>query len=157
MDHARRAAIAPVFYEDIELGTSMRVGSYTVGADEIVSYARKWDPLPVHVDEAAARRTIFGGLTASGSHTLAIRVLLAHSLPTREAVIAAGGWDEVMFHQPVRPGDELWLEVTWLEKRRSKSKPDRGIVTALMKLINQHGATVLSHKDTIFMRLRNPD
>ena len=100
---------------------------------------------------------MFGGLTASGSHTLAIRTLLLHQLPTREAVIAAGGWDEGRFHVPVRPGDELSLEVTWLTKRRSASKPDRGIVTALMKLLNQHHTVVLSHKDTIFMRLRNPE
>jgi len=146
-----------VFYEDIEVGHSVRVGSYLVDADDIVSYARRWDPLPVHVDEAAARRTMFGGLTASGSHTLAIRTLLLHRVPIQDGVIAAGGWDEVRFHAPVRPGDELSLEVTWLAKRRSASKPDRGIVTALMKLLNQESAVVLSHKDTIFMRLRNPE
>jgi acyl dehydratase len=146
-----------VFYEDIEVGHSVRVGSYRVDADDIVSYARRWDPLPVHVDEAAARRTMFGGLTASGSHTLAIRTLLLHRVPIQDGVIAAGGWDEVRFHAPVRPGDELSLEVTWLAKRRSASKPDRGIVTALMKLLNQESAVVLSHKDTIFMRLRNPE
>ncbi|HXD17804.1 MAG TPA: MaoC/PaaZ C-terminal domain-containing protein [Vicinamibacterales bacterium] len=146
-----------MFYEDIEVGHSVRVGSYRVDADDIVSYARRWDPLPVHVDEAAARRTMFGGLTASGSHTLAIRTLLLHRVPIQDGVIAAGGWDEVRFHAPVRPGDELSLEVTWLAKRRSASKPDRGIVTALMKLLNQESAVVLSHKDTIFMRLRNPE
>lgn len=146
-----------MFYEDIEVGHSVRVGSYLVDADDIVSYARRWDPLPVHVDEAAARRTMFGGLTASGSHTLAIRTLLLHRVPIQDGVIAAGGWDEVRFHAPVRPGDELSLEVTWLAKRRSASKPDRGIVTALMKLLNQESAVVLSHKDTIFMRLRNPE
>ena len=146
-----------MFYEDIEVGHSVRVGSYLVDADDIVSYARRLDPLPVHVDEAAARRTMFGGLTASGSHTLAIRTLLLHRVPIQDGVIAAGGWDEVRFHAPVRPGDDLWLEVTWLAKRRSASKPDRGIVTALMKLLNQESAVVLSHKDTIFMRLRNPE
>jgi acyl dehydratase len=73
-----------VFYDDIELGTTVRVGSY-----------RLWDPLPVHIDEAAARRTLFGGLTASGSHTLAIRTLLLHRVPIQDGVIAAGGWDEV--------------------------------------------------------------
>ena len=72
-------------------------------------------------------------------------------------MIATGGWDEVRFHKPVRPGDELWLEVTWVAKRRSTSKPDRGIVTASMKLLDQDGVIVLSHKNTIFMRLKNPD
>ena len=146
-----------MFYEDIVVGASERVGGYRVEADDIVSYARTWDPLPVHTDPTAAAQTPFGGLTASGSHTLAIRTLLLHRVPIHESVIAAAGWDEVRFHTPVRPGDELWLEVTWVAKRRSTSKPDRGIVTAAMKLLNQDGVVVLSHKDTIFMRLRNPD
>jgi acyl dehydratase len=146
-----------MFYEDIVVGTSTRVGSYRVEAGDIVSYARRWDPLPVHTDATAAQQTTFGGLTASGSHTLAIRTLLMHRVPIQESVIATGGWDEVRFHKPVRPGDELWLEVTWVAKRRSTSKPDRGIVTASMKLLDQDGVIVLSHKNTIFMRLRNPD
>lgn len=145
-----------MFYEDIEVGTTVRVGSYQIDADDIVTYARRWDPLPVHTDEAAASRTMFGGLTASGSHTLAIRVLLLHRVPIQEGLIGAAGWDDVRFHQPVRPGDELWLEVTWLAKRQSESKPDRGIVTALMKLLNQKDEVVLSHRGTIFMRLRKP-
>jgi len=146
--------IQRVYYDDIELGTTVRVGSYRIDAEDIVSYARRWDPLPVHVDEAAARQTIFGGLTASGSHTLAIRTLLLHRVPIQDGVIAAGGWDEVRFHKPVRPGDELWLEVTWTAKRLSASRPDRGIVTASMKLLNQDDEVVLSHRDVIFMRRR---
>lgn len=146
-----------MFFEDIEVGTTVRVGSYRMDAGEMVSYARKWDPLPVHTDEAAAKKTMFGGLTASGSHTLAIRVLLLHRVPIQEGLIGAAGWDDVRFHQPVRPGDELWLEVTWVSKRQSESKPDRGIVTAVMKLVNQHHDVVLSHRGTIFMRLRKPN
>ena len=145
-----------MFFEDIEIGTTVRVGSYRMDADEMMNYARKWDPLPVHSDEAAARQTMFGGLTASGSHTIAVRVLLLHRVPIQDGLIGAAGWDEVRFHQPVRPGDELWLEVTWADKRQSASKPDRGIVTALMKLVNQKNEIVLSHRGTIFMRLRHP-
>jgi acyl dehydratase len=145
-----------MFFEDIELGATVRVGGYHMDADEMVAYARKWDPLPVHTDDAAAKQTMFGGLTASGSHTIAVRVLLLHRVPIQDGLIGAAGWDEVRFHQPVRPGDELWLEVTWADKRQSASKPDRGIVTALMKLVNQKNEIVLSHRGTIFMRLRNP-
>ena len=145
-----------MFFEDIEVGATVRVGSYRMDADEMVNYARKWDPLPVHTDDTAARQTMFGGLTASGSHTTAVRVLLMHRVPIQEALIGAAGWDDVRFHQPVRPGDELSLEVTWADKRQSASKPDRGIVTALMKLVNQKNEVVLSQRTTIFMRLRNP-
>ena len=139
-----------MFFEDIELGTTIRVGSYRVERDDIVAFARRWDPLDIHTDEST-------GVTASGSHLMAIRTLLLHQLPTREAVIVGAGWGNVRFHVPVYSGDELWLEATWLTKRRSASKRDRGIVTASMKLVNQSGVVVVSHEDTIFMRLRNPD
>jgi acyl dehydratase len=139
-----------VFFEDIELGTTIRVGSYRVERDDIVAFARRWDPLDIHTDEST-------GVTASGSHLMAIRTLLLHQLPTREAVIVGAGWGNVRFHVPVHSGDELWLEATWLTKRRSASKRDRGIVNASMKLVNQSGVVVVSHEDTIFMRLRNPD
>ena len=143
-----------MFFEDIEVGTTIRVGSHRVVAHEIVEFARQWDPLPIHTDEMAAAQSEFGGLIASGAHTIAIRTLLHHRLPTRDATIVTGGWDEVRFHVPVRPGDELSLEVTWLAKRESTSRPDRGIVTALMKLLNQRGEVVLSNRDTIFIRRR---
>ena len=136
-----------MFFEDIELGTTIRVGSYRVERDDIVAFARRWDPLDIHTDEST-------GVTASGSHLMAIRTLLLHQLPTREAVIVGAGWGNVRFHVPVHSGDELWLEVTWVAKRPSASKPDRGVVTALMKLLNQDGDVVLSHRDVIIMRLR---
>ena len=79
-----------------------------------------------------------------------------HRVPLQEGLIGAAGWDDIRFHQPVRPGDELSLEVTWVAKRQSESKPDRGIITAFMKLVNQKDEVVLSHKGTIFMRLRQP-
>jgi len=141
-----------MFFDDIEIGTTIRVGSYRIEQDEILEFGRKWDPLPTHTDVEAATRSPFGGLIASGAHTVAIRTLLLHRLPTREAVIATGQWDEVRFHQPVRPGDELSLEVTWTGKRESASKPDRGIVNAEMKVLNQKGEVVLSQRNTIFMR-----
>ena len=143
-----------MYFEDIEVGTTMRAGSYRVDAQEILEFGRKWDPLPTHTDIEAATRSPFGGLIASGAHTVAIRTLLLHRLPTKEAVIATGQWDEVRFHQPVRPGDELSLEVTWTAKRESASKPDRGIVSAEMKMLNQKNEVVLSQRNTIFMRRR---
>ena len=78
-------------------------------------------------------------------------------MPFRCTVIAGLGFDEVRFHRPAHPGDALTLELTWRDKRRSKSKPDRGIVSGRYALINAAGETVLSHLDTILMRLRNPE
>jgi acyl dehydratase len=82
---------------------------------------------------------------------------LAHRLPFGRTVIAGVGFDEVRFHRPAHPGDALTLELTWRDKRRSKSKPDRGIVTGRYALINAAGETVISHLDTILMRLRNAE
>ena len=95
-----------VYYDDIEVGTSLTVGTYRVEAEEIIDFARRWDPLPVHTSEVDARATSFGGLTASGAHTMAIRTRLTHLVPIQESVIAAAGWDDVRFHRPLRPGDE---------------------------------------------------
>ena len=145
-----------MYFEDIEVGSAITVGTYRVEADEIIDFARRWDPLPVHTSEVDARATSFGGLTASGAHTMAIRTRLTHLVPIQESVIAAAGWDEVRFHRPLRPGDELSLEVAWLDKRRSRTKPDRGIVTAGMRVVNQHDEVILSHRDTIVLKLRVP-
>jgi acyl dehydratase len=82
---------------------------------------------------------------------------LVHSLPLRQTVIASFGYDEVRFHRPARPGDALMLELKWTEKRLSQSKSDRGIVTGRYSLINAAGEVVMSHLDTVLMRLRRPE
>jgi acyl dehydratase len=78
-------------------------------------------------------------------------------LPFRRTVIVGLGYDELRFHRPAHPGDALTLELTWGDKRRSKSKPDRGIVRGRYALINAAGETVMSQFDTILIRLRSPD
>ncbi len=143
-----------IFYEDVVPGAVLRSGPYLIPEQELVDFAAAWDPLPIHVDKDYA--AAHGGLTAPGLYLLAIKMRLVHRLPFRGTVIAGFGFDEVRFHRPARPGDALTLELTWREKRRSASKPDRGIVTGRYALINAAGETVLSHLDTILMRLRNP-
>jgi acyl dehydratase len=142
-----------VFYEDIELGTTVRVGSYRVDTADIVSYARRWDPLPVHIDEQAAKQTMFGGLTASGSHTLAIRTLLLHRVRFRMASLRPAAGTRCVFTSPCDPATNCGSRSRGREAAVA-SKPDRGVVTALMKLLNQDGDVVLSHRDVIIMRLR---
>src|SRR5215475_4859882 len=86
---------------------------------------------------------MFGGLTASGAHTFAILILLMYRLHPKQRTLAGLGFDELRLPNPVRPGDELSLEVTLLEKRESKSKPDCGILRRQVVLRNQNGETVL--------------
>lgn len=141
------------YYEDMIVGETLVGPSYLVERDELVEFARKWDPLPFHVDEEAGRKA-FGSLTAPGTYVLAIKQALIHRLPERHAVIASSGYDEVRFHEPVRPGDTLTLLREWVSKRESASKPDRGVVTLRLSLNNQHGRTAMSHLDTILVRRR---
>jgi acyl dehydratase len=144
-----------IFYEDVSPGAVLRAGPYVIPEQELLDFAAAWDPLPIHVDKDYAAR--HGGITAPGLYLLAVKMRLIHRLPFRRTVIAGFGFDEVRFHRPAHPGDALTLELTWRDKRRSKSKSDRGIVSGHHALVDAAGETVMSHLDTILMRLRNPE
>jgi acyl dehydratase len=131
------------YFEDIEVGASRKAGPYLVSKSEIVQFAKQYDPVPRHIDEEAAARSIFGGLSASSAHTFSIFILLTTKLQDRFHVLAGMGWDELRLPSAVRPEDELELDTTVLEKRESRSKPDRGIVRDQILLRNQKGETVL--------------
>jgi acyl dehydratase len=110
---------------------------------------------PAHIDEEAAARSLFGGLTASGSHTFAIYILLTGQLQPHFQVLMGLGWENVKLPNPVRPGDKLDLEMTVLEMRPSKSKSDRGIVRNQNLLRNQKRETVLECISNIFVARRS--
>ena len=97
-----------------------------------------------------------GGLTASGTYLLALKLKLIHTLPFRRTVIGSAGFDEVRFLRPVHAGEIVQVALEWIVKRRSRSKPDRGIITARNLLVDAAGQPVLSHRDTLIIRLRNP-
>jgi acyl dehydratase len=139
-----------IFFDDVVAGTAIRVGPYVIPEQELIDFGATWDPLPIHIDKAYAAR--HGGLTAPGTYLLAVKMRLIHLLPLRRSVIASFGYDEVRFHRPARPGDELMLELKWIEKRPSQSKPDRGIVTMRLSLLNAADEVILSHLDTVLMR-----
>ena len=143
-----------IYFDDVEPGSVVSAGPYLLPEDELVAFGSSWDPLPIHTDKAFA--TQYGGLSAPGVYLLAIKMKLVHLLPVQKSVIASLGYDEVRFHRPARPGDELTLQLTWLSKRLSESKPDRGIVVGRYSLVNKAGELVMSHLDTVLMRLRTP-
>ena len=145
---------ALIYYEDMVPQTKIIGPSVIVDKSEMVAFAKIWDPVPIHVDEAAGKAA-FGSLTASGVYILSLKQRLLHRMERIAAVIASLGYDEVRFHQPVRPGDELTLVVEWVEKSLSNSKKDRGIVVHRLSLVNQHADVVMSHLDTILVRLRD--
>ena len=129
MHDAIRVPPAERYFEDYHVGMIDEFGDIAVTAEEIVEFARRYDPQPMHVDSEAAARGPFGGLIASGWHTAAMvmRLFVEHYL-SKVATLPSPGVDELRWVRPVRPGDTLRVRVTVLETRRSRSKPDRGLV-----------------------------
>jgi acyl dehydratase len=135
------------YFEDFTPGQVIELGRRSISRDEIIAFAREFDPQPFHTDEAAATRTIYGGLIASGWHTGAISMrLLYDGLVKDTASLGSPGVDELRWLKPVRPGDTLTARLTVLDCVPSRSKPDRGIVRSLIELINQHGEVAVSVK-----------
>lgn len=138
-------AIDDRYFEDYVEGDVHRFGSVAVEADEIVAFAKLYDPQVFHTDAEAAKTTQFGGLIASGWHTcgLMMRLFAEHYL-THNASLASPGLDELRWLKPVRPGDTLSLKLEVLESRPSQSKPDRGSVKVKYALSNQRGELVMT-------------
>jgi acyl dehydratase len=143
------------YFEDYLPGSVHEYGYVTVTAPEIVEFARRFDPQPIHTDPAFAAAGPFGGLIASGWHTAGIMMrLIADHFLSRVASLASPGVDELRWPTPLRPGDRLHLRVTILQGRPSRSKPDRGIVHTRAELINQHDQPVLTLTAVNILRRR---
>ena len=145
-----------LYFDDVEVGDSCTAGPYLVTKSEIIQFAKQYDPVPENIDEEAAARSIFGGLTACSPHTFSIYILLTTQLQPRLHFLAGLGWDELRMPSGVRPDDELDLELRILEKRESKSKSDRGILRLRILLRNQRRETVLECIVTVLIA-RRPD
>jgi acyl dehydratase len=143
------------YFEDAIVGYTTSAYDHTISEDEIIAFAKQWDPMPFHVDIEAAKLSPYAGLTASGAHIYAIFVKLAHLQKRKMAVIAALGVKDMSFLQPVRPDDILHLEGECINARESSSKPDRGICEFLFKVINQHNDIVLQLAQPIMLAKKN--
>ena len=137
--------MAKRYLEDFHAGQVFEVGSHTFTADEIVEFGKRYDPQPFHVDEEAARQTLWGGLIASGWHTIGtVMRLQVEAYVNDSASLGSPGIDEIRFWKPVRPGDTITARSTILEVVPSRSKPDRGHLLARAEAFNQKGELVLS-------------
>lgn len=148
------------YFEDLDVGASYEVGSYTVTKGEIVSFAEQFDPQPFHLDEAAAEESMFGELVASGLHTLCLSVrLFVTGFVDDEGLANMGGlgMDDLRWHEPVRPGDELSLRIEVAEKRPSESRSDRGYVTFDRRVFTGDGTEVLSIRSYNVVRRRDAE
>ena len=134
-----------LYFDDFEPGQVLGLGSVAVTEDEIVEFARRFDPQPFHVDPEAAKESVFGGLIASGWHTGAMwmRLYVDTMLGTPSAQ-GSPGIEELRWLAPVRPGDTLHGRLTVLETTPSERRPDRGTVRIRGEMVNQDGVTVMS-------------
>jgi acyl dehydratase len=137
----------PLFLEDFAPGQIRESAPRTLTKEEIIAFARDYDPQPFHVDEAAARHSVYGGLIASGWQTVGIMMRLLWETFLREtASLGSPGSDEIRWLKPVRPGDTLRARFTIVDVVPSRSKPDRGIVRTFTEVLNQHGEIVMTHR-----------
>lgn len=144
-----------LFFEDFEVGTTRETGGRTVTREEILEFARKFDPQPFHVDEEAARQSQFGGLIASGWHTAALchGILVEELLGSDSGSLGSPGVDELRWLKPVRPGDTLTVRVEVLAATPSRSKPG-GLVKFRYVMRNQLGEDVMTMVANGFFRRR---
>ena len=134
-----------LYFEDFPPGDVRESPARTVTREEMLAFARAFDPQPFHTDEDAAGTTIYGGLIASGWHTIAIYMrLMWDSYLKDTASLGSPGVDEVRWLKPVRPGDTLRARFTVVEAVPSRSKPDRGVVRSFSQVFNQYGEVVMS-------------
>jgi acyl dehydratase len=145
------------YFEDYPQGLAVEYGPIGVDEADIIAFGRQFDPQPFHVDPQSESAGRLGGVIASGWHTasLMMRLLVDHFLP-RAAGLASPGIDELRWLAPVRPGDQLSLRITVTEARRSRTKPDRGMVQTFNEVVNQRGEAVMTVKTMTLMRCRTP-
>lgn len=143
-----------IYFEDFRVGERRVIGVHVVPKDEAIAFARRWEPQPHHVDEAAAAASPFGGLTVCSLYLFAVctRLFFDHAEPI--AVVAMLGKDEVRLPSPARPGDALTYHTECVAKRESRSRPDSGIVTLQDAVLNAAGETVLAQKVTLLVSRR---
>lgn len=147
--------MSPRYFEDIHPGETHAFGHHTLSEDELTDFAQDFDPQPFHIDDEAARNSIFGGLIASGWHTAALmmRLFVEHVL-NECATIGSPGFDELRWHKPVRPGDTLSVGATCINCRPSHSQPGVGSADYDLEVFNQDEQLVASVRYIVLVRRR---
>jgi acyl dehydratase len=143
------------YFEDYAPGAVYTAGAIAVTESEIIDFARRYDPQPMHTDPDAASHGRFGGLIASGWHTGAMMMrLFADNFLSPASSLASPGLDELRWYFPVRPGDVLSLRITILEARPSRKNPEQGVLRSHVEVLNQNGAVVMSLTPISLVRRR---
>jgi acyl dehydratase len=145
-------------FEDLVVGETINLGSTLVTREMILSFAREFDPLPFHLDEAAAKRSLLGGLASSGWQTAALTLrLLGDSFLSKIASAGGLGFSDLKWKKPVMKGDTIWASATIAELRRSRHHPQWGIVSIDLDVSNQKGQPVMSMRLANLVETRFPE
>jgi len=144
------------YWEDMEVGAETIFGSYEVTREEVLEFARKYDPQPFHLSDEAAAKTYFGRLSASGWHTCAMTmaVIARYVVDDEQAGLGAPGVDELRWLKPVYPGDTLIVRGEIVDATPSRSKPEIGSIRTKTTVTNQHGVPVMTFISIVLMRRR---
>jgi len=144
------------WFEDFAVGMALEIPGPVLTPESIMEFARRYDPQPFHVDEQAARQSAYGGLIASGWHTVSLAMrMICDAYLLDAASLGSPGVNEVRWLKPVRPGDAIRLRMTVLEAKPSRSKPDRGTVLHRWEVFNQKDETVMTMEGYGMFRRRS--
>jgi acyl dehydratase len=157
-DSSASPASRPIrhYFEDFDVGRVREFGRCEVTREAVLEFAARFDPQPFHLDDAAAARSLFGRLAASGWHTAAMAMrMMCEGYLLESASLGSPGVDKLSWPAPVYPGDVLTMRSTVLESRPSASRPEMGLVRSLSEVLNQHGVVVLRMEGLGFFRRRD--
>lgn len=144
-----------MYFDDLPVGFTFETGSRKIPLDEMVAFARQYDPQPFHIDEEAAKDTPYGGLIGSGFQTLIVGFLLTLEADIwNEASLGSPGIEELRWLKPVRPGDTLEVKAEVIGSTPSRSRPDRGRTEIRYDTYNQDGDKVMTYRTTHILRRR---
>jgi acyl dehydratase len=145
-----------IYFEDLEVGSETHFGTYEVTREEVLEFARKYDPQPFHLSDEAAAKTHFGRIAASGWHTCAMTmaVIARRVVGEEQAGLGSPGIDELRWLKPVYPGDTLHVNGTIIEKTPSRSRPDIGSFRTETVVTNQDDVPVMRYTSIVLMRRR---
>jgi acyl dehydratase len=146
-----------IYFEDLEVGAETYFGSYDVTREEMLEFARKYDPQPFHLSDEDAAKTHFGRLAASGWHSTAMTmaVIARYVVEHEQAGLGSPGIDELRWRKPVYPGDTLHVHGRIIEKTASRSRPDMGSFRTEMTVTNQEDAPVMTFTSIVLIRRRD--
>lgn len=145
-----------IFFEDLTVGAEVTYGTYEVTREEVLDFARKYDPQPFHLSDGEAAKTHFGRIAASGWHTAAMTMacIARYVVANEHQGLGAPGVDELRWRKPVYPGDTLTVTGKIVEKTPSRSKPEIGSFRTATTVINQHGEPVMTFTSIVLIRRR---